>query len=148
MEFTHTSLSEAMTHDRNQFLVERHLRNRLHCSSNRLLVNPHPHIHNWSDAINDEVRWLPNYETAESKAQCSLRRFIDKTMIVSLELFEDYILNKAMPMYLQMHVEEPFIDALPRGGFNRYVHQWVNPSLEERRQFYLDCLMQLLNTKS
>ena len=30
------------------------------------------HIHNWWDATNDEVRWLPNYETAESKAYPSL----------------------------------------------------------------------------
>jgi hypothetical protein len=105
-------------------------------------------IHNWSDATNDEVRWFPNYETAESKAQLFIRLFIDKAMIVSLELFEDYSLGKAMTMYLRMHIEEEaFIDALPRGRFNRYVHQWVNPSMEERRQCYLDRLTQLLTTK-
>ena len=51
------------------------------------------HIHNWSEATNDEVRWLPNYQTAESKAQRFLRRFIDKTGVVSPELFEDYTLS-------------------------------------------------------
>jgi hypothetical protein len=55
-------------------------------------------IHNCWDATNDEVRWLPNYETAESKAQRFLRRFIDKSEMISPELFEDYILGKAMPM--------------------------------------------------
>ena len=60
-------------------------------------------IHNWWDATNDEVRWLLNYETAESKAQRFLRRFIDKSETIAPELFEDYILGKAMPMYLRMH---------------------------------------------
>ena len=34
-------------------------------------------IHNWWDATNDEIRWLPNYQVAESKAQRFLWRFID-----------------------------------------------------------------------
>jgi hypothetical protein len=72
-------------------------------------------IHNWWDARYDEIRWLPNYETAESKAHRFLQRFIGNAMIVSLELFEDYILSKAKAMYLQMHVEEPRIHALRRG---------------------------------
>ena len=43
--------------------------------------------HNWWDATNDEVRWLPNYETTGSKAQRFLRRFLDKAATVSSELF-------------------------------------------------------------
>ncbi|CAF3396960.1 unnamed protein product [Rotaria sp. Silwood1] len=72
-------------------------------------------IHNWWDAHNDEVQWLPAFQTATSRAQRFLRRFIDKAQTISPELFEFYILSKAMPMYLQMHFEETqFIDALPR----------------------------------
>ena len=85
-------------------------------------------IHNWWDATHDEMRWLPNYETAESKAQRFLRRFIDKSETISSELFEDYILGKAMPMYLRIHIkEEAFIDALPRGRLNKYTSDWINP---------------------
>jgi hypothetical protein len=103
-------------------------------------------IQNWWDATDDELRWLPNYETAGSKAQRFLRRFIDKAMIVSLELFEDYILDKAMAMYLRMHIEEEaFIDALPRGRFNHYINGWMNPSMEDRRQCYLDRISTLLH---
>jgi hypothetical protein len=81
-------------------------------------------IHNWWDATNDEVRWLPNYERAESKAQRFLRRFIDKAATISPEFFEDYILGKAMPMYLRMHIDEqPLIDALPREIFNKYIRE-------------------------
>jgi hypothetical protein len=103
-------------------------------------------IHNWWDATNEEVRWLSNYETVESKAQRFLRRFIDKSETISPELFEDYILDKAMPMYLRMHIEEQaLIDALPQGRFNHYVNDWMNPSREDRRQCYLDRLSTLLN---
>ena len=71
-------------------------------------------IPNWWDAINDEVRWLSNYETAESKAQRFLRRFIDKSEMISPKLFEDYILGKGMSMYLRVHLEkQALIDALP-----------------------------------
>ena len=56
-------------------------------------------IHSWFDASNDEVRWLPHYQTAESKAQRFLRRFIDKVERIAFELFDDYILSEAMPMY-------------------------------------------------
>ena len=105
-----------------------------------------PLIHNWWDATNDEVRWLPNYETAESKAQRSLRRFIDKSETISPELFEDYILGKAMPMYLRMHIEEEaFIGALPRGRFHSYLRQWMNPAVGEKRKCYLDRPSNLLN---
>ena len=93
-------------------------------------------IHNWWDATNDEVRWLLNYEIAESKAQRFLRRFIGKSETISPELFEDYILGQAMPMYLRMHIkEEAFIDALPRGRLNRYTSDWINPPVEERRKW-------------
>jgi hypothetical protein len=81
-------------------------------------------IHNWWDATNDEVQWLPKYETAELKAQRFRWRFIDKSETISPELFEDYILGKAMPMYLRMHIEEEaFIDALTRGRLNRHTSE-------------------------
>jgi hypothetical protein len=103
-------------------------------------------IHNWFDASNDEVRWLPYYHTAESKAQIFLRRFIDKAARIAFELFDDYILNKAMPMYLRMHVQErTFIDTLPKGRFCRHVNDWMNPSTDERRKCYLDRLSTLLS---
>ena len=103
-------------------------------------------IHNWWHATNDEVRWLPNYETAESKAQRSLRRFIDKSETISPELFEDYILSKAMTMYLRTQIEEQaLIDALPRGRFHSYLRQWMNPAVGERRKCYLDRPSNLLN---
>ena len=83
----------------------------------------HRLIQNWSDATNDEVRWFPNFLTAETKAQRFLRFFIDKAIETSPELFDDYILSKAMLMYLQLHVVGPsFIDALSRGRFNKYVY--------------------------
>ena len=103
-------------------------------------------IHNWLDATNIEVRWLPNYETVESKAQRFLRRFIDKSATISPELFEDYILYKAMPKYLRMHIEEDaFIDALPRGRLNRYTSEWMNPPVEERLKCYMDRQSNLLS---
>ena len=90
---------------------------------------------------NDEMRWLPNYERAESKAQRFLRRFIKKSETISPKLFENYILDKAMPMFLRMHIkEEAFIDALPRGRLNRYTSDWMNPPVEERRKCYMDRL--------
>ena len=102
-------------------------------------------IHNWFDASNDEVRWLPHYQTAESKAQRFLRRFLDKAVCLTFELFDDYILSKAMPMYLRMHVHErKFIAALPKGRFHKHVTDWMNPSANERRQCYLDRLSTLL----
>ena len=105
-------------------------------------------IHNWWNANNDEVRWLPNYQTAESKAQRFLRRFIDKAATISSELYEDYILSKAMPMYLRMHVDEqPFIDALPQGRFNKYIREWMNSSMDEKRKCYLARLSNLLNNE-
>ena len=103
-------------------------------------------IHNWWDATNDEVRELSKYGTAESKAQRFLRRFIDKSATISPELFEDYILSKAMPMYLRMHIEEEaFIDAFPRGRFNKYIREWMNSSMDEKRKCYFDRLSNLLN---
>ena len=102
-------------------------------------------IHNWWNATNDEVRWLLKYETAELKAQRFLRRFIDKAETISPELLEDYILGKAMPMYLRMHIEEEaLIDALPRGRLNRYTSDWINPPVEERRKCYMDRLSTML----
>ena len=76
-------------------------------------------INNWWDARNEEVRWFPTFQTAATRAQRFLRRFIDKATAVSPELFENYILTKSMPMYLRMHLEDdPFIAALPRGRPN------------------------------
>ena len=103
-------------------------------------------IHNWWDATNDEVQWLPNYETAESKAQRFLHRVLDKAATMSSEPFEDYILSKAMPMYLRMHVDEqPLINAFPRGRFNKHIREWMNSSMHEKRKCYLDRLSNLLN---
>ena len=105
----------------------------------------HRLIQNWSDATNDEVRWFPNFLTVETKAQRFLRFFIDKAIVTSPELFDDYILCKAMPMYLQLHVAGPsFIDALPRGRFNKYVSDWMKSMSDEKRQCYLDRLSSLL----
>ena len=82
---------------------------------------------------------------AETKAQCFLRFFIDKAIATSPELFDDYILSKAMPMYLQLHVAGPsFIDALPRGRFNKYVYDWMKSIRDDHRQCYLDRLSSLL----
>ena len=79
------------------------------------------------------------------KAQRFRRRFIDKSETISPELFEDYILDKAMPMYLRMHIEkEAFIDALPRGRLNRYTSEWMNPPVEKRRKCYTDRLSTML----
>ena len=98
-------------------------------------------IHNWFDASNDEVQWLPHYLTAESNAQRFLRRFIDKSTSITPELFDDYILSKAMPMYLRMRVQDrTFIEALPKGRFRKHVNNWMYPSTNERRQCYLDRL--------
>jgi hypothetical protein len=105
-------------------------------------------IHNWSDATNDEVRWLPNYKTAESKAQRFLRRFIDKAEKISPELFEDCILSKAMPIYLRMHIEEEaFINAVPRGRFNKYIHDWMISSMDKGHKCYPDLLSTVLTNQ-
>ena len=106
-------------------------------------------IHKWFDASNDEVRWLPHYQTAESKAQRFLRRFIDKAESVTPELFDDYILGKAMLMYLRMHVQErPFIEALPQGRFRKHVTDWMIAPTDERRKCYLDRLSTLLTKQN
>ena len=103
-------------------------------------------IHNWLDASNDEVRWLPHHQTAESKAQRFLRRFIDKAVNITPELFEDYILSKAMPMFLRMHIEDgSHIVALPQGRFPKRVSDWMTLSTDERRKCFLDRLSSLLN---
>lgn len=101
--------------------------------------------HRWMDATTNEVRWLPHYQTAESKAQRFLRRFIDKAISITPELFEDYILCKAMPLYLRLHLEEErFIVDLPRGRFNHYITDWINPSSNINRKCYLDKLSHFL----
>ena len=105
----------------------------------------HRLFQNWSDATTDEGRWFPNFQTAETKAQRFSRLFIDKAIATSPELFDDYILSKAMPMYLQLHVTGlSFIDALPRGRFNKYVSDWMKSMSGENRKFYLDRLSSLL----
>ena len=105
--------------------------------------------HNCWDANNEEVRWLPNYETAESKAQCFVRRSIDESGTISSGLFEKYILGKVILMYLRMHIEEqPYIHALPRERFIHYVNDWINPSIEDQRRCYLDRLSTLLTSAS
>ena len=95
----------------------------------------HRLLQNWSDAATDEVRWFPNFQTAETKAQRFLRLFIDKAIATSPEVFDDYILSKAMPMYLHLHVTGPsFIDALPRGIFKKYyVSDWMKSIRDDHR---------------
>ena len=105
----------------------------------------HRLLQNWSDATNDEVRWFPNFQTAETKAQRFLRLFIDKAIATSPELFDEYILSVVMSMYLQLHVTGPsFIDALTRGRFNKYVTDWMKSMSDEKRQCYLDRLSSML----
>ena len=82
-------------------------------------------VHNWLHATNDEVRWLPHYETAESKAQRFLWRFIDRSETISPKLFEDYVLGKAVSMYLRIHSDAP-----RRRRFKHYVNDWINPFME------------------
>ena len=55
-------------------------------------------VHNWWDATNDQVRLFPDFQTMETRAQRFLRRFIDKVLVEARELFDDYILIKAMHM--------------------------------------------------
>ncbi len=106
-------------------------------------------VHNWWDARNDEVRWLPGFQTAENRAQIFLRRIVDKAESVMPDLLEDYILSKAMPMYMRMHTEgKPFIKALPRGQLNNYVRNWMNDTQCERQKCYMDLLSELLNKEN
>ena len=49
-------------------------------------------------------------------------------------------------MYLRMHIDEQsLIDALPRGRFNKYIREWMNSSMDEKRKCYLDRLSNRLN---
>jgi hypothetical protein len=103
-------------------------------------------IYNWWDARNEEVLWLPHYQTAATRAQRFLRRFIDKAELNSPDLFEHYILIKTMPLYLRMHLEGAhFIAALPIGRPNRYIRNWINSTQNERTQCYLDRLQDFLS---
>jgi len=96
-------------------------------------------IYNWWDARNDEVQWLPVFQPAATRAQRFLRRFLDKATTVSPEFFENYILTKAMPMYLRMHMEEEhFIAALPRSRPNNHIRQWITSTTNEHCKCYLD----------
>ena len=97
-------------------------------------------MHQWWDAISQEITSLPNFETATTKAQRFLRRFIDKVILVLLELFEDYILTEAMPMYLRMHRHAPFIPSLPTGRFNKYICFWITEEHLRRKTCYLNPL--------
>ncbi|CAF3067517.1 unnamed protein product [Rotaria sp. Silwood2] len=107
-------------------------------------------MHNWWDVRNDEIQWLPAFQTAATRAQRFLRRFIDKARTISPELFEFYILSKAMPMYLQMHIEEtPFIDALRRGRPNSYIRNWMQWNNHTHpHKCYLDHLSAFLSASS
>lgn len=105
----------------------------------------HRIIYNWWDASTQEVASLPDFETAETKAQRFLRRFIDKVSLVLPDLFEDYILTKAMPMYMRMHLEMPFIPALPVGRFNKHVRFWIREEHLRHRTCYLNQLSRLLS---
>ena len=112
-----------------------------HCKNRQL----HRLIYNWWDATNQEVSSLSDFETAETKAQRFLRRFIDKISLVLPDLFEDYILNKPMPMYIRMHLETPFITAFPVGRFNKHVRFWIQEEDLRHRTCYLNRLSQLLS---
>ena len=101
-------------------------------------------VHNWWDATNHEATSLPGFETAETKAQRFLRRFLDKVVVVLPELFEDYTLSKAMPMYLRMHIEKSFIDALPCGRFNKYVKDWITEEPLRTQTCYMNQLSRFL----
>jgi hypothetical protein len=105
-------------------------------------------IYNWWDARNDEVQWLPAFQPAATRAQRFLRRFLDKATTVSPEFFENYILTKAMLMYLRMHMEEEhFIDALPRGRPNNYIRKWINSATNVHCKCYLDRLTTFLSSE-
>lgn len=101
-------------------------------------------VHHWWDARNQEITSLPNFETLTTKAQRFLRRFLDKITIVLPELFDDYILAKAMPMYMRMHRNAPFIPALPVGRFNKYVCFWIKDEHLRHRTCYLNRLSNFL----
>ena len=101
-------------------------------------------IHTWFDATVDEVHCFPNYQTIEMKAQRFLRRFLDKAFVLTPNLFNDYIIAKAMPLYLEMHHQDHvFIQHLLRGRTNRYVRHWMNHSVATHRCF-LDKIVSLL----
>jgi hypothetical protein len=79
-------------------------------------------IYKWWDAGNEEVKCPTAFQTATTRAGPFLRRFIQKTKIILLELFEHYIRTKTMPMYLKMHIDKDhIIDALPRDRLNHYI---------------------------
>ena len=76
------------------------------------------------------------------KAQHFLRLFIDKATATSPELFDDNILSKAMPMYLQLHVTEPpCIDVFPRARFNKYAYDWMKSMRNEQKKMLLGSIM-------
>ncbi len=103
-------------------------------------------IYNWWDACNDEVKWLPAFQTAATRAQWFLRRFLDKVTTFSSELFEHYILTKAMPMYIRMHMEEQhFIATPPRGRLNNHIRQCITSATNEHCKCYLDRLTTFLS---
>jgi hypothetical protein len=56
-------------------------------------------IHNWSNARNEEVQWLPAFQPAATPTQQFLPRSINKAETVLLELFEHQILIKSLPIF-------------------------------------------------
>jgi len=103
-------------------------------------------VYNWWDARNTDLKWLPLYQTVATRAQTFLRRFLDKVSIVYPELFESYILAKAIPIYLRMHLyEKRFIIALPRGRPNKNIKNWINSNTNSTYQCYLDHLTHFLS---
>jgi hypothetical protein len=81
-----------------------------------------------------------------SESLTVLNAIIHKAELNSPDLFEHYILIKAMLLYLRMHLEGAhFIAALPIGRPNRYIRNWINPTQNERTQCYLDRLQDFLS---
>ena len=60
-------------------------------------------------------------------------------------LTSQQIINKTCPDILFMPARTLAFDALPRGRFNKYIREWMNSSMDEKRKSYLDRLSNLLN---
>jgi hypothetical protein len=70
------------------------------------------------------VKCLSSFKSAATRAQRFLRRFLDKPVTITPELFENYISAKVTSLYLQMQLtQEILIDALPRERPNKYIKQ-------------------------
>ena len=73
---------------------------------------------------------FPDFERVEIKVQSFLCRLIDKSQVVFLALFEDYILSQSMPMYL----------VFSRGFETTSSTKWQSPQI----RFLIEAILQLL----